>query len=131
MNAYAAAARMLLGMRETIRRSVRSRALGQVAHDIECGTHSGIPPCCIAWFILVRMHQEPGSPEWLAYEHSLQEARPARNGKLGYAPCPECIKARRFVHVRSCRCEPGDVRTLAGVSADWRRRRRPLVRSRA
>jgi hypothetical protein len=113
--------RHVLGARDAVRRSVRKldldHALAQVAHDIECGTHSGIPPCCIAWFMLVRVHQDPGGSEWLAYERLLGRAMRGRKRHVGYAPCPACIAARRFVRVRLCRCEFADDRSLGGVSA--------------
>jgi hypothetical protein len=79
--------RYVLGLGAHVRASARKldldSAIVQVAHDIECGTHSGIPPCCIAWFMLVRRHTEPGSPEWLAYQRTLHAARPARRGHVG------------------------------------------------
>ncbi len=39
-----------------------SRAPG---HDIQCGLHSGIPPCCIAWYVTVWVEwpQERRDPE--------------------------------------------------------------------
>jgi len=126
VNDLSAALRYVLGIGVHARAAVGQvdldTAIVSVAHDVECGTHSGIPPCCIAWFMLVRKHMVPGSPEWLAYERTLRAARPKRRGHVGYATCPTCIAARRFVRVRSCTCSRASDKTIEGISRGWRSR---------
>jgi len=133
MNGIATLVSVLLsGAPQVIMARQRDKAfLAQLAHDIECGTHSGFPPCCIAWFIMVKRTMQPGSRAWRAYERALLRAAPARRGKVGYAPCPACVAARRFVRVASCTCAvlrngahvPNKDRTLEGISRDWKKRR--------
>jgi hypothetical protein len=88
----------------------------EVEHHIRCGLHSGFPVCCIAFFIVEKRRWEPGSDVWREYSAALASAARAA-GKMrrrtiggrrktvpdiGYAPCPKCIEARRFVRVKSC-----------------------------
>lgn len=97
-------------------------SLVQLAHDIECGTHSGIPPCCIAFFVLEKRHWSCSDPRQRAYDRSLRKAAPGRKGKVGYAPCPACITAARFVRVRRCSCHRTlpTLRTVEEISRNWR-----------
>lgn len=85
-------------------------------HDIVCGLHSGIPPCCVAFFV---MTWEPLMfEEWLAEEEKDTErletiehlmagwwnciTEPDDN--WGYIPCPACFLQGKRVKVRRCKC---------------------------
>lgn len=69
------------------------------------GECSGIPPCCIAFFVNVwpgicaANDAEDPVAEALYQRHLDQPAR--------YIPCGDCIDAGRFVEVRSCAADGG------------------------
>jgi hypothetical protein len=64
---------------------------GWVAH-YRCGLHSGIPKCCIRFFVRSWWDLEPN-------------ARPDRSrSKANYVQCPACYKARRAVQTKTCEC---------------------------
>lgn len=120
----------------TVDKRLGDQSLVQLAHDIECGSHSGIPPCCIAWFVLEKRHWQRGDPRQRAYDRSLRRAAPRRKGKVGYAPCPTCIAHKRFVAIRVCDCANVSLRTIEEISCNWRYRQlvielaeRPQARS--
>jgi hypothetical protein len=65
--------------------------------DIRCGQHSGIPACCIAFFIedWPRINSATPTP----YTEALELADP------GYIACPTCLERGSFVKpLRRCRC---------------------------
>ena len=75
------------------------------AHDIQCGTHSGIPPCCIAWYVIVWRHwTQERRDRYTTITHKV-------SGYAGYIPCPRC--AGRAVSgldttiatIRACACD--------------------------
>jgi hypothetical protein len=73
----------------------------RIVRDVHCGRHSGLPDCCILFFITcyrsVRTDEEMGiSSEY----HKLLESMGA--DRLGYVPCPACLAAQRFVRMRPC-----------------------------
>lgn len=67
-------------------------------YHMKYGSHSGIPDCCIAYFIT----------DW-------QTALNARNGHWkriydlgwGYVPCPTCLSLKRKARVIDCDLECG------------------------
>lgn len=74
--------------------------LQRVIHDIRCGSHSGIPPCCIAWFI--------GPWTWMAgtrLRRAYWDAIPVNFQHVG---CPLCIWRGNIVQVQDCDCGPDD-----------------------
>ena len=76
--------------------------------QIHCGLHSGIPECCVlffltCWPIIRRYEDETGEPS--IYRVLVLEAE---TESKGYIPCPACLASRRFVEMRECdRGEPG------------------------
>jgi hypothetical protein len=66
------------------------------AHTIECGLlHTGLPSCCVAYFIDV-WTQRRDDPDVLAHEKEMP--------KVGYVPCPRCVKRGSFVVPKPCAC---------------------------
>lgn len=76
---------------------------------IECGLHSGIPRCCVAFFVKVwwpywvMLDEPPSRAKKTAHvafdEYSRWTTRP------GYVPCPACVIDGNFVEVLPCECE--------------------------
>jgi hypothetical protein len=116
--------------------------------QIHCGLHSGIPECCVlffltCWPIIRRDEDETGEPS--VYRVLVWEAE---TDSKGYIPCPACLASRRFVELRECdRGKPGrglrefcrlkrrNSRTAPGnprreLTAPCSRRRRRQVRRR-
>lgn len=73
-----------------------------MAVNLACGIHSGIPICCIAYFV----------SEWIHFDNKTRYKR-IRNFrklklKVDYVPCPNCLTSRRFVKkLRQCSCPWG------------------------
>ena len=64
----------------------------------ECGLHSGIPPCCILYFLLTRTNNNDILRE-------LERKACALAGiDAYYAICPSCILARRVIETKRCNC---------------------------
>lgn len=75
---------------------------------IECGLHSGLPRCCIAFFVKV----------WWPFMCAIDELPPSTgtNSRAdfdeyqrwttqpGYVPCPRCVLDENFVEVLPCEC---------------------------
>jgi hypothetical protein len=76
---------------------------------IECGLHSGLPRCCVAFFVKVWW------PYWLAIDGLSSRARTDAHAAFaayqrwttrpGYVPCPRCVVDENFVEVLPCECE--------------------------
>lgn len=67
-------------------------------HHIQCGKHSGIPECCIEWFVST----------WLpAYfvNHDFVQKYHSNNGDVGYIRCLNCIKDNLIVEIKECECK--------------------------
>lgn len=61
------------------------------------GECSGIPGCCITFFIDVW-----DTSEVSAHEKAMDEAR-KKGFKFQYVPCPDCLSATRFVEIKDCK----------------------------
>ena len=93
--------------------ALRTIALGrldwrEVFVHVAQGTHSGIPACCITFFVL----------EWIPWEHAFgPAARGIHPHRLAlemagitvgnleppeYVPCPDCLARRHFVEIHTC-----------------------------
>ena len=78
-------------------------------HDIRCGLHSGIPLCCILWFITcwkpLHRHICSGYFQvmWL------------RGADFDHIPCPICLARGREDGVADCDCWEDDA--LQGLDA--------------
>jgi len=70
------------------------------ASTIECGLiHTGLPSCCVAFFIDVWCATSPLDPDMMAHRKKIDKLRP------GYVPCPRCIKRpTRLVKPKACAC---------------------------
>ena len=88
-------------------------------HDIKCGRHSGIPWCCIFWFIFVwcPLWGCKRLREWYVLKVVLD---------WDYVACPICwlTKKNKGEKLKSCNCGTG----ISGFEMDkngvWRRIKR-------
>lgn len=65
------------------------------------GTCSGIPTCCINFYIMVWSPNDNPAKDCPEHQMLMDEAK--REGfKFYYIPCPACLKARRFVEIKQC-----------------------------
>lgn len=74
--------------------------LRRLIHDVRCGRHSAIPPCCIVWFI--------GPWRWMSgtwLRGVYWDCIPEEFQHIG---CPRCIWRDEPAEVRDCRCGPYD-----------------------
>lgn len=73
--------------------------LNFLPRSVECGTHSGFRPCCIAFFVTSWMWLSAAerSRYWTTIDRRAREVP-------GYVPCPTCVARKRFVRVKSCGC---------------------------
>lgn len=71
-------------------------------HDIRCGIHSGIPACCIAFYIGHWMHGFEGMKE---AQYITRHRKRMREAKLsGYIACPDCLTTKNLVRPNICAC---------------------------
>jgi hypothetical protein len=81
--------------------------------DRTCGAHTGIPPCCVDWYVRVwlpflrRTTWGPTEPANIAY---LEQSR-AMPDYVQYKPCPGCRHVGAYVVIRRC---PPDGRPIRG-----------------
>ena len=67
--------------------------------DLIRGECSGIPPCCIEFFI-EKWGLDVDSVANAEHEKRMDALR--ERFYFQYVPCPDCITAERFVEIRSC-----------------------------
>ena len=66
----------------------------------ECGRHSGIPECCVDWYLGPWSNAVSVVPYlWEAYWKSNNEPKAP-----DYIRCPSCIESRRVMEVKECNC---------------------------
>lgn len=68
----------------------------RLAHHVSCGRHSGIPDCCIGWFVDVWI----GQGACMTVEGQVR----LRAVSFGYVPCPPCLSRGNRVVVLACDC---------------------------
>ena len=67
-----------------------------VVGDVECGLHSGLPLCCIVFFVKVR---------WRLDEAGVASYRQIRGDhKANYFACPRCLIEQTIVEMHPCDC---------------------------
>jgi hypothetical protein len=66
--------------------------------DVRCGLHSGIPACCIAWYL--------GPWRLVGYGRAPRIRRTYFEllDGFGHIACPLCFLKGRVVEVRECDC---------------------------
>ena len=69
-------------------------------YHIECGRHSGIPECCINWFIGPWSSVRIFGWVWTLYWRENN-----KGGDVEYIRCLECIKNLTVVDIKECDCE--------------------------
>jgi hypothetical protein len=82
--------------------------------DIECGLHSGFPPCCVIFYITVwarsvGFKKDKSSVDMFHFTQFCENyltpvTRLTGLAVSGYVPCPACILARHFVTTKKCNC---------------------------
>ena len=91
----------------------RKNYLG-LAHHIECGIlHSGIPACCVAYYVVVLGGPLPNTKGHMTKRNErIFKADYPKRGKwiampeTNYVPCPRCARAGHVVQARRCLCPP-------------------------
>lgn len=74
--------------------------LKETFHNIRCGSHSGIKPCCIIWcktiWKLLNFHRRKKYMNFASQQ----------NNKIhpGYIPCLLCSFRKDFIKVKKCSC---------------------------
>ena len=87
--------------------------LKQMASNIVCGMHSGIPHCCIKFFVTEWVYVLPKSSENKFYAYYWKQMQNAQTFSINpqtneleqdcqYIPCPECLKYRQYIKIKSC-----------------------------
>lgn len=105
----------------------------ELIHAATCGLHSGIPECCVAFYLTIWSPALYASEAFLApireafvrfspnteatnplfafldqYLYSVQHAGLSANRKIGYIRCPACVLAKRVIKVKACDCYKDD-----------------------
>lgn len=84
--------------------------------DIECGLHSGIKPCCIAWYILAKrpiyaLSRNGIFSKFFKDIHDKFFLRIIRKGnrvyfrdgyRVGYIVCPRCQWTEEYIDIKPC-----------------------------
>lgn len=85
------------------------KVLDKLAHevsraevDLRCGLHSGIPRCCIAWFVSCWRFW-PGA-RFNTYYKIVQLSEELHGIAFDHIPCPLCIVRGREDGVLDCAC---------------------------
>lgn len=86
--------------------SIRTR-LEDMHRTIACGLHSGIPPCCVAFYVRTWLWQSRGGAITRFADRYLRRLdRDPDRLWCGYIPCPGCLRAlergARPAKVRAC-----------------------------
>ena len=69
--------------------------LRHIKNTVECGIHSGIPDCCIKYYVT----------KWMWLSDEARRKRIKRIVGVGYVPCPQCLKKKKFVTtLKKCNC---------------------------
>lgn len=95
-------------------------------HNVDCGIHSGFPPCCIAFFVKIwkpfqlatlpttnccaslEDHLEHATPQEMFALHSIEtylhfsDSSSAVKRSINYVRCPRCVLEGVVVEPRSC-----------------------------
>lgn len=84
-----------------------------LVHHVTCGLHSGIPECCVLFFVTV-WYDGKHPLDWPPGKRTYQQAMRRTIGTVNYVPCPGCLTRRTFIKTRRCRClHPQTRRRLA------------------
>ena len=89
-----------------------------LSFDIECGIHSGFKDCCIIFWLTRYIKDYACSAEYrrnfrknpiqfstIDEKYNKKLSRYENKNKfIGYVPCPECLKNKKFVKVKNCEC---------------------------
>jgi hypothetical protein len=87
-----------------------------LTYDVECGLHSGIPPCCVLWYAaecreaIMQAHADGNRVamrRFDAYRDKVDRVAARRGIRgWGYVPCPLCLRSGRVVRLRRCPTGP-------------------------
>lgn len=70
--------------------------------DVNCGLHSGFPPCCVYFFVAFWRRCETGNLKKLADRQTAEKGVGLESP--GYVLCPACLLAKGVVKVKRCDC---------------------------
>lgn len=91
--------------------------------DIECGLHSGIPKCCILFF--VKLWRPLTFCGLMPLVNSYMAARMTLGPSAQYIMCPACLLARNVVEIKPCDCK----KRIPALCRAARRKRRAKLKA--
>ncbi|MBK26101.1 MAG: hypothetical protein CME70_19040 [Halobacteriovorax sp.] len=69
-------------------------------YHVKCGRHSGIPECCIDWFVGPWSFIRTFGEEWALYWQMNDKDK-----GVEYIRCPKCIEESIVIGIKECVCE--------------------------
>jgi hypothetical protein len=82
------------------RQQYLSSRLSQLSEIVDCGRHSGIPECCISYYI-VRLLSFTEKQEYDRKKKCIFFEVMA-DKKFEYVACPECAENGKFIELKEC-----------------------------
>ena len=86
------------------------RILLHIPQTIKCGIHSGIPICCVQYYVSKRLWMT--DKELLGDNAQIQKLVGDLYSNFHYIPCPKCVKNKTIVKTKKCpagtQCWHGD-----------------------
>ena len=76
--------------------------LNRCGDDIKCGFHSGIPACCIKYYVTVWKWKS--EKEWMIRNAKVSKVEEKIKRNFYYIPCPDCLRIRNVIIVKPCNC---------------------------
>src|SRR5277367_6574350 len=85
-----------------------TRRLLKLNKIVECGFHSGIPACCIKFYVTKWIWVNHKGKFFTSYWERMNKIKFVldEKGELDYAfqyiPCPKCLKQGKFIKILPC-----------------------------
>lgn len=78
--------------------------MNEIERDIAMGLHSGIPACCVLFYVGPWRSVFYTSPTKASKAHWAKLARAWRalGRNIQYIACPRCLREKRFVRIHHC-----------------------------
>jgi hypothetical protein len=71
---------------------------------VHCGLHSGIPPCCVYFFVAYWLRCKTDDLKKLDDHRAAEKEFGIDSRGPGYIRCPACLLSKRVVKVQQCDC---------------------------
>jgi hypothetical protein len=76
------------------------RILLHIPNTINCGIHSGIPVCCVQYYVSKRLWMT--DKDLLDDNDGIQKLAGDLYSTIHYIPCPKCLNNKRIVKTNKC-----------------------------